>query len=167
MPVYRNGSTEIYYEEAGSGFPLLVIPGGGLNARIPYLSTRTPFDPMDVLSDEYHCIAMDIRNANGSASKGPLEIDRPWDFAHRRSIELDGSFGDRQVPGARVLHRRTFHLEPARTRARACHCSCPRDAERISSRAAGSVHSNQYEAMGADFMRRAAGRYDGYVSGVP
>lgn len=79
MPVYRNGPSEIYYEEAGSGFPLLVIPGGGLNARIPYLSTRTPFDPMDVLSDEYHCIAMDIRNANGSASKGPLEIDRPWD----------------------------------------------------------------------------------------
>ena len=34
---------------------------------------------MDVLSDEYRCIAMDIRNANGSASTGPLEIDRPWD----------------------------------------------------------------------------------------
>lgn len=79
MPVFKSNSVEIYYEEAGSGFPLLVVPGGGLNARIPYLSNRTPFNPMDVLNDEFHCIAMDIRNANGSASKGPLEIDRPWD----------------------------------------------------------------------------------------
>ena len=79
MAVFKNNSVEIYYEEAGSGFPILVIPGGGLNARIPYLFNRTPFNPMDVLTDEFHCIAMDIRNANGSASKGPLEIDRPWD----------------------------------------------------------------------------------------
>lgn len=44
-----------------------------------WISTRTPFNPMDLLSDELHCIAMDIRNANGSASTGPLEIDNPWD----------------------------------------------------------------------------------------
>ncbi len=79
MPILKNDRIEIYYEEAGHGFPLLVIPGGGLNARIPYLTTRTPFNPMAVLSNEYRCIAMDIRNANGSGSKGPLEIDRPWD----------------------------------------------------------------------------------------
>lgn len=79
MPIYENGSVQIHYEEAGRGFPLLVIPGGGLNARIPYLSNRTPFNPLDVLSDEYHCIAMDIRNSNGSESTGPLETDRPWD----------------------------------------------------------------------------------------
>ena len=79
MPIFKNDSVQIYYEEAGSGFPLLVIPGGGLNARIPYLSTRTPFNPMEVLRDEYHCIAMDIRNANGSESTGALEIDRAWD----------------------------------------------------------------------------------------
>lgn len=80
MPIYENGSVQIYYEEAGSGFPLLVIPGGGLNARIPYLSTRTPFNPMEVLSDDYHCIAMDIRNANGSASTGPLEMRTAMGF---------------------------------------------------------------------------------------
>ena len=37
MAFYENGSVKIYYEEAGSGFPLLVIPGGGLNANIAYL----------------------------------------------------------------------------------------------------------------------------------
>ena len=34
MPFYERGSVRIYYEEAGSGFPMLVIPGGGLNSSI-------------------------------------------------------------------------------------------------------------------------------------
>ena len=79
MPIYKRGSVQIHYEEAGSGFPLLVIPGGGLNATISYLSERTPFNPMSVLSDEYRCITMDLRNANGGGSYGPVEVDRPWD----------------------------------------------------------------------------------------
>ena len=29
MPFYERGPSRIYYEEAGSGFPLLIIPGGG------------------------------------------------------------------------------------------------------------------------------------------
>ena len=33
MPFYENGSTRIHFEEAGSGFPLMIIPGGGLNQR--------------------------------------------------------------------------------------------------------------------------------------
>jgi pimeloyl-ACP methyl ester carboxylesterase len=79
MPTYKRGSVEIHYEEAGSGFPLLVIPGGGLNAAIPYLSERTPFNPMVELSDEYRCITMDLRNALSGGSSGPVEIERPWD----------------------------------------------------------------------------------------
>ena len=77
MPTYRRGPVQIHYEEAGSGFPLLVIPGGGLNATIGYLSERTPFNPMRVLNDEYRCITMDLRNANGGDSSGPVEVDRP------------------------------------------------------------------------------------------
>ena len=34
MPYYEKGSTRIYYEEVGSGFPLMVIPGGGLNSSL-------------------------------------------------------------------------------------------------------------------------------------
>lgn len=30
-------------------------------------------------SDQYRCITMDLRNANGGSSSGPVEIDRPWD----------------------------------------------------------------------------------------
>src|SRR5262249_23041142 len=35
---YEKGAVRIYYEEAGSGFPLLLLPGGGLNARIAFFT---------------------------------------------------------------------------------------------------------------------------------
>jgi len=78
MPAYRNGPVEIHYQEAGFGFPLLVIPGGGLNATIAGLASHV-FDPMQEFRDAFRCIALDLRNANGGASHGPLEVDRPWD----------------------------------------------------------------------------------------
>ena len=34
MPFYAKGDVRIHYEEAGVGFPLLLIPGGGLNQEI-------------------------------------------------------------------------------------------------------------------------------------
>jgi len=46
MPMYEKGEVRIHYEEAGSGFPLLIIPGGGLNSTIeglrPTRSTHWP-----------------------------------------------------------------------------------------------------------------------------
>ena len=33
MPFYDNGRVCIRYEETGSGFPLLLVPGGGSNRR--------------------------------------------------------------------------------------------------------------------------------------
>ena len=79
MPIYEKGDVHIHYEEAGSGFPLLLIPGGGLNSNISFLTGFPPFNAMEVFKDEYRCITMDLRNANGGGSSGPLEIDRPWD----------------------------------------------------------------------------------------
>jgi len=79
MPFYDRGDVRIHYEEVGSGFPLLVLPGGGLNATIALLDGSHPFNPMGVFASEYRCISMDLRNANGGQSSGPLEIDRPWD----------------------------------------------------------------------------------------
>ena len=66
-------------QEAGSGFPLLLIAGGGLNSTIAGLTERSPFNPIEEFKGEYRCIASDLRNANGGHSTGPLEIDRPWD----------------------------------------------------------------------------------------
>src|SRR6058998_1044511 len=75
---YEKGRVRIHYEEAGSGLPLLVIAGGGLNSTIAGLATH-PFDPIKEFKGEYRCIAADLRNANSGQSSGPLEIDRPWD----------------------------------------------------------------------------------------
>jgi pimeloyl-ACP methyl ester carboxylesterase len=77
MSFYEKGAVRIHYEEAGSGFPLLLIAGGGLNSTIAALAN--PFNPIDEFKTEYRCIASDLRNANGGQSSGPLEIDRPWD----------------------------------------------------------------------------------------
>jgi pimeloyl-ACP methyl ester carboxylesterase len=78
MPFYEKGDVRIHYEEVGSGFPLMVIPGGGLNSTVAGLATH-PFNPMEEFKGEYRVIAADLRNANGGESSGPLEIDRPWD----------------------------------------------------------------------------------------
>ena len=77
MPFYEKGPVRIHYQEAGSGFPLLLIPGGGLNSTISRLSD--PFDAIGEFKGEYRCIASDLRNANSGQSSGPLELDRPWD----------------------------------------------------------------------------------------
>ncbi|HKF21444.1 MAG TPA: alpha/beta hydrolase [Candidatus Angelobacter sp.] len=75
---YEKGSVRIRYQEAGSGFPLLLIAGGGLNSRMAGLPT-SPFNPIDEFKGEFRCIFADLRNANGGESSGPVEVDRPWD----------------------------------------------------------------------------------------
>jgi pimeloyl-ACP methyl ester carboxylesterase len=79
MPVYQKGDVRIHYQEAGSGYPLLVLPGGGLNASISFLTERAPFNAMEEFKSEYRCVVPDLRNAPSGQSTGPLEIDRPWD----------------------------------------------------------------------------------------
>jgi pimeloyl-ACP methyl ester carboxylesterase len=79
MPIYEKGDVRIHYEEFGSGFPLLIIPGGGLNSTIPFVTDKGPFNAIEAFKNEYRCVTMDLRNANGGQSSGPLEIDRPWD----------------------------------------------------------------------------------------
>jgi pimeloyl-ACP methyl ester carboxylesterase len=79
MSFYERGPVRIRYEETGSGVPLLLIAGGGLNATIANFKGNSPFNPIEEFKAEYRCIAADLRNANGGESSGPLEADRPWD----------------------------------------------------------------------------------------
>ena len=79
MSFFEKGPVRIHYEETGSGVPLLLIAGGGLNSTIAGLHRGDPFNPIEEFKGEYRCIASDLRNANGGHSSGPLEIDRPWD----------------------------------------------------------------------------------------
>src|SRR6202035_934967 len=78
MSFYEKGPVRIHYEEVGSGFPLLLIAGGGLNSAIAGIRSG-PFNSFDEFKGEYRCVAADLRNANTGQSSGPLEIDRPWD----------------------------------------------------------------------------------------
>jgi len=75
---YQKGSVRIRYQESGSGLPLMLIAGGGLNSVMAGLPT-SPFNPIDEFKGEYRCIYADLRNATRGESSGPLEVDRPWD----------------------------------------------------------------------------------------
>jgi pimeloyl-ACP methyl ester carboxylesterase len=78
LPIFKKNHVTIHYEEAGSGTPLLVLPGGGLNATIAGLASHA-FNPLEEFSDNYRVIALDLRNANTGSSDGPLGIERTWD----------------------------------------------------------------------------------------
>lgn len=85
MPFYERGDVRICYEEVGSGFPLLVTPGGGLNSRMSNWPSAV-INAMDEFKDDFRCITMDQRNANGGQSTGPIAVDDPW-----------GAFADDQL----------------------------------------------------------------------
>jgi pimeloyl-ACP methyl ester carboxylesterase len=85
MPFYQKGDVRIRYEETGSGFPLLVTPGGGLNSRVSNWPTAV-FNAMEAFKNDFRCITMDQRNANGGESSGPIPVDDPW-----------GAFADDQL----------------------------------------------------------------------
>src|SRR5689334_16728635 len=74
---FERGGVRLRYQDSKRGFPLLIIPGGGLNSALSGL--KNPFDTFGELQGEYRCISADLRNANTGQSSGPLEVDRPWD----------------------------------------------------------------------------------------
>ncbi len=85
MPFYTKGDVRIHYEDSGSGFPLLATPGGGLNSVMSGWPNQV-FNAMEVFADDFRCITMDQRNANGGESSGPVQVDDPW-----------GAFADDQL----------------------------------------------------------------------
>src|SRR3954451_15839243 len=76
---YEKGPVRIRYQEAGSGFPLMLLPGGGLNATIAFFTGNSPFNAIEEFKGQYRCITADLRNAPSGQSIGPVEVDRPWE----------------------------------------------------------------------------------------
>jgi pimeloyl-ACP methyl ester carboxylesterase len=95
MPFYEKGDVRIRYEEAGSGFPLLVTPGGGLNSRVSNWQTAV-FNAMEEFKGDFHCITMDQRNANGGESTGPVAVDDPWNAFADDQLGLMDHLGIRE-----------------------------------------------------------------------
>jgi pimeloyl-ACP methyl ester carboxylesterase len=95
MPLYERGDVRIRYEETGSGFPLLVTPGGGLNSRVSNWPNAV-FNAMEVFKNDFRCITMDQRNANGGESTGPVSVDNPWDAFADDQLGLMDHLGIRE-----------------------------------------------------------------------
>jgi pimeloyl-ACP methyl ester carboxylesterase len=82
---YQKGNVRIRYAEIGSGFPLLALPGGGLNSRIANWPSAVINIPEEFKND-FRIIIMDQRNASNGESTGPVAVDDPW-----------GAFADDQL----------------------------------------------------------------------
>ena len=99
MPFFQKGDVRIRYEEAGSGFPLLVTPGGGLNSRVSNWPTAV-INTMEEFKNDFRVITMDQRNATGGDCR-----DEP-DVAHDRVLP-------RPVQGLGMSYRRELHIASA------------------------------------------------------
>lgn len=75
MPYHQRGDISIYYEIHGSGYPLLLMPPGGMDATIDFWQ-RTAFNPVSIFSEDFRVIAIDQRNSG--KSKGPINENDPW-----------------------------------------------------------------------------------------
>ena len=105
---YEKGPVRIYYEESGSGFPLLLIPGGGLNSTIAFFTGNSPFNAIQEFQSEYRSITADLRNAPSGQSSGPVEVERPRGVSLTRAAELvdpgagQASFDAQAAAGGRL-----------------------------------------------------------------
>ena len=97
---YAKGPVRIHYQESGSGFPLMLISGGGLNSTIAGL--RSPFDAVGEFKSEYRCIAADLRTRGRDLRGGVLRM--PFPAAVSTVRERAGSVA-RAIPARRLPSR--------------------------------------------------------------
>jgi pimeloyl-ACP methyl ester carboxylesterase len=76
MPLFKKDDVSIYYEIRGRGYPLLLLPPGGMDATIDFWQ-RTAFNAVEVFCEDFRVIAIDQRNAGRSS--GPIPPGSPWD----------------------------------------------------------------------------------------
>ena len=76
MPTFKRADVSIYYEEYGTGYPILLFAPGGMRSSIEFWA-NSPFDPTREFAANFRVIAMDQRNAGKSA--GPISADDGWD----------------------------------------------------------------------------------------
>jgi pimeloyl-ACP methyl ester carboxylesterase len=75
MPFADVGQARLYYEEHGSGFPVLLIAPGGMRSAMSFWE-NAPWNPIEHLSTDYRVIAMDQRNAGQSTA--PVRSSDGW-----------------------------------------------------------------------------------------
>ena len=85
MPIFERNGTSIYYEEYGSGYPVVLFAPGGMRSSIEFWS-KLLFDPTKELASDFRVIAMDQRNAG--KSRAPLSAQDGWESYSRDHIGL-------------------------------------------------------------------------------
>ena len=79
MPTIEHRGARIYYEEFGSGFPILTFAPAGLRSVIAvWGQPSAPINPTTDFAKEFRVIAMDQRNAGGQ-SRAPITAKDGWD----------------------------------------------------------------------------------------
>jgi len=75
MPIFERPGISLYYEEFGTGYPLLLFAPGGMRSSIEFWH-KSPFDPTTEFAGDFRVIAMDQRNAG--RSRGPVSAGDGW-----------------------------------------------------------------------------------------
>ena len=94
MPVFERAGVSLYYEEYGSGYPLLLFAPGGMRSSIDFWH-RSPFDPIAELAKDFRVIAMDQRNAG--RSRAPVSADDGWETYAGDHLALLDHIGARRA----------------------------------------------------------------------
>jgi pimeloyl-ACP methyl ester carboxylesterase len=93
MPTMSYNGVTLYYEEHGSGFPLLLFAPGGMHSVVEFWE-RMPYNPIEALSDTFRVIAIDQRNAG--RSHAPLRA-AGWEDYAADAVALLDHLGIRQT----------------------------------------------------------------------
>lgn len=93
MPTMTYNGVTLYYEEHGTGFPLLLFAPGGMHSVVEFWE-RMPYNPIDALSDTFRVIAIDQRNAG--RSHAPLQA-AGWDDYAADAVALLDHLGIRRT----------------------------------------------------------------------
>src|SRR5579863_4956483 len=94
MPVFERAGVSLYYEEYGSGYPLLLFAPGGMRSSIDFWR-HSPFDPTAELAQDFRVIAMDQRNAG--RSRAPISAADGWETYAADHLALLDHLGARRA----------------------------------------------------------------------
>ena len=105
MPVFEHAGVSLYYEEYGSGYPLLLFAPGGMRSSIDFWR-RSPFDPTAELAQDFRVIAMDQRNAGRSRAPPCIRSSRMCSRAQLNGY-VNRGMNRRRAPTCWKKHRPT------------------------------------------------------------
>ena len=86
MPYMKYDDVSIYYEESGSGYPILLYAPGSLSAKVEDWHGLAAFDPTVDFAHDFRLIAMDLRNA--ARSRAPIRATDGWPSYIQDSVAL-------------------------------------------------------------------------------